>query len=131
MRSGPRRELWTLGGILALALLLRVVHILSQRGDVLFDFPGVDEERYVTMGRLLADGKVPEVRPWFHPPGLVYALGAVFSLAGPGLTAPRIAQALVSTASCGLAYVVARRVFERRVALCAAASRLGDHSPSE
>jgi len=113
--------MWTLGGVLAIALVLRVVYILGQRGDVLFDFPGVDEERYVAMGRMLAEGNVPDARPWFHPPGLVYALGTVFSVAGRGLLAPRILQAIVSTASCGLAYLVARRVFERRVALCAAA----------
>ena len=118
MRSAARRELWTLGGVLAIALVLRVVYILGQRGDVLFDFPAVDEERYVAMGRALANGEVPEVRPWFQPPGLVYALGAVFSLAGRGLLAPRIVQALVSTASCGVVYLIARRVFERRVAIC-------------
>ena len=113
--------MWTLGGVLTIALILRAVYILGQRDDVLFDFPGVDEERYVAMGRMLAEGKVPDVRPWFHPPGLAYALGTVFSMAGRGLLAPRMVQAMVSTASCGLAYLVALRLFERRVAVCAAA----------
>ena len=59
---------------------------------------------------------MPDTRPWFHPPGLVYALATIFSLAGRGLLAPRLVQALLWTASCGLTYLIARRVFERRVA---------------
>lgn len=107
--------------MVALALALRVAYVLGQRGDVLFDFPVVDEERYVAMGRALAEGRVPDPRPWFHPPGLVYALALVFRAAGPGLLAPRLVQALVSSACCALTWGVARRFFAPRVALGAAA----------
>ena len=87
--------------------------------DRLFDYPVVDEERYVAMARGLTLGYV-EPRAWFHPPGLVYALSLVFRAFGDGLLAPRIVQACVSSATCLLAFVVARRFFSARVAIGAA-----------
>lgn len=116
-----RRVAVALGAILAVAFVLRVIYILGQRGDLLFDYPVVDEETYVAMGRRLAHGQVADTRAWYHPPGLVYALGAMFRLFGPGLLVPRVVQALVSTASCALAFVLARRLFTDAIALAAAA----------
>lgn len=108
--------------VLGVALIVRVAYILGQRGDLLFDYPVVDEERYVAMARALAQGQVADPRPWFHPPGLVYALSLVFRVFGPGLLAPRLVQAVVSTASCAATYVLARRFFSGAVALGAAAA---------
>lgn len=116
-----RRDAWILAAIVAAAFVLRVAYVLGQRGDILFDYPVVDEERYVAMARALASGQVPDPRPWFHPPGLVYALGLIFWAAGPGLLVPRLVQAAVSAGTCALTYVLAARFFERRVALGAAA----------
>lgn len=116
-----RRVQWALAGILVLALVLRVALILGQRGDILFDYPVVDEETYVAMARRLAQGQVADPRAWYQPPGLVYALGAIFHVFGPGLLVPRIVQALVSTASCWLAFVVTKRLFSIPVALAVAA----------
>ncbi len=122
-RSLPiaRREAWTLAGVLVVALILRVAYILGQRGDLLFEHPVVDEELYVTRATSLAGGHGAELYPWFQPPGLTYFLALVFRAFGPGLLAPRLVQALVSTASCGLAYLVARRLLSHRVALATAA----------
>jgi 4-amino-4-deoxy-L-arabinose transferase-like glycosyltransferase len=121
VEARDRRIAVALAVVLAVALALRVAYILGQRGDVLFDYPVVDEERYVAMGRALAEGHVADPRPWFHPPGVVYALAAVFWACGPDLLAPRLVQAMVSTASCGLAFAVGRRLFSPRVGLAAAA----------
>ena len=106
--------------VVAIALIVRVAYVLGQRGDLLFDYPVVDEERYVAMARALALGQVADPRPWFHPPGLVYALSLVFRVFGPGLLAPRLLQAVVSAASCAATYVLARRFFSGAVALGAA-----------
>ena len=116
-----RRIPVVLGIVLAVGLALRVAYILGQRGDLLFDHPVVDEELYVALGRAMADGHPPDPRAWFHPPGLVYVLATVFRAAGPGLLAPRLVQAVVSTAACGLAYVVGARLFSPRVGVATAA----------
>ncbi|HSQ65203.1 MAG TPA: glycosyltransferase family 39 protein [Polyangiaceae bacterium] len=121
MERRVRRDLAVLALVLGVGLLLRVAYIVGQRRDVLFDYPVVDEERYVAMARALAEGHTADPRPWFHPPGLVYALSAVFRLFGPGLLAPRLVQALVSTASCGAAFLLARRLFSTPIALGTAA----------
>jgi tetratricopeptide (TPR) repeat protein len=121
VENRTRRVQLALGGILAIAFVLRVAHVLGQRGDILFDYPVVDEETYVALARRLAQGQVADPRAWFQPPGLVYALGAIFYACGPGLLVPRIVQALVSTASCGLAFVIAKRLFSTPVAFATAA----------
>ncbi len=107
--------------VLAAALALRLAYMLGRRGDILFDYPVVDEEMYVAAARKLAAGQGVEPRAWYQPPGLVYALATVFSLFGPGLLVPRIVQALVSTATCALSYLVARRLWSTAVAFGAAA----------
>jgi MYXO-CTERM domain-containing protein len=111
-----RRERLALAAIVAVALWLRLLYLMEQRHDLLFDYPVVDEERYVAMGRGLATG-FEEQRAWFHPPGVAIALSLVFRVFGDGLVAPRVVQAVVSSASCLLAYGVARRLFGARVAL--------------
>lgn len=121
MEPLTRRERLFLGGAVALAFAIRVAFILSKRGDVLFDHPMLDEERYLEVARSLAAGGAGEDRPWYQPPGVAYALAAVLRIAGPGLLAPRIVQAAVSSASCFVAFAVARRIFSKRVALATAA----------
>jgi tetratricopeptide (TPR) repeat protein len=119
VRPLDRRERLALAAVVAFGLWLRILYVLEQRHDRLFDYPVVDEERYVAMARGLTLGYV-EPRAWFHPPGLVYALSLVFRAFGDGLLAPRIVQACVSSATCLLAFVVARRFFSPRVAIGAA-----------
>ena len=121
MEARDRRIAIALAIVLAVGFALRVAYILGQRGDLLFDHPVVDEETYVGIGRALADGHPTDPGAWFQPPGLGYALAVVFRIFGPGLLAPRLVQAVVSTASCALAFLVARRLFSARVALAAAA----------
>jgi 4-amino-4-deoxy-L-arabinose transferase-like glycosyltransferase len=110
-----------LAAVLAIGLALRVATILGRRGDILFDYPVVDEERYVALGRALAEGRGGDPGAWYHPPGLTYALAACFRMFGPALLAPRLVQALVSTASGGLTFLVARRLFTPPIALAASA----------
>ncbi len=121
METRERRFPVALAAVLAAGLVLRIAFILGQRGDILFDHPVVDEEHYVALARALADGHGAGSEAWFQPPGLTYALAISFRAFGPGLLAPRLLQALVSTASCGLVFVVARRLFSDGVALAAAA----------
>ncbi len=110
-----------LAAILAVALALRLLFVLGQRGDPLFDHPVLDEQRYVDAARALAAGRGAEDRVFWQPPGVIYAFAAVFKTAGPGLLLPRLLQALLSTASCLLLFLIGRRLFTIRVGLAAAA----------
>lgn len=115
-----RRVGLTLGAILLVGLGLRLGFVLSQRSDLLFDHPVLDEAEYVKHARSLALGH-GEDRPYWQPPGIVYVLAATFEVAGPGLVAPRIVQVLASVASLLLVFLIARRLFDDRKALVATA----------
>jgi 4-amino-4-deoxy-L-arabinose transferase-like glycosyltransferase len=117
---GRRRVALILGAILVVALGLRLGHVLSQRGDPLFAHPMLDEAEYVTAARALAAGH-GEDRPYWQPPGIIYALAATFDVAGPGLLAPRLLQIAISVASCALLFVIGARLFGPRAGLAAAA----------
>jgi tetratricopeptide (TPR) repeat protein len=103
--------------VFVLALVVRLIHLYERRTDILFDHPILDEERYVEAARRLGEGAISEARAHWQPPGIIYALGSVFRLFGPGLVAPRIVQALVSAGSASLALFLGRRLFGPRVGL--------------
>lgn len=121
MAKPTRREWLLLSAVLLVALGLRLGVIYEQHADVLFEHPALDEQRYVDEARALARGSETEAMPYWQPPGILYVLAAVIRVAGPGLAAPRAVQALVSTAACLLLFLIARRLFDGRVALGATA----------
>jgi tetratricopeptide (TPR) repeat protein len=116
---GRRERLW-LAAILLVGLALRLACLFEQRSDILFEHPVLDEQRYVEAARALVAG-TGDPRPYWQPPGIIYALAACFRLLGPGLLAPRVLQALLSTAACLLVFLIGRRVFNVRTALVACA----------
>jgi tetratricopeptide (TPR) repeat protein len=101
--------------VLALALGLRLWHLFSLRGDVLFEHPILDEQRYVQAALHGED------RPFWQPPGIIYVTAAVLRVCGPSLLWPRLLQALVGTAACLLLFLLGRRLFSERIGLVAAA----------
>jgi tetratricopeptide (TPR) repeat protein len=120
-----RKHRIALGVIVAFAFALRLWMVLGQRDDILFDHPVLDEERFVTTARAMAAGHAVEQRPYWQPPGMLYALSTTFRVAGPGLVVPRLIQVLLSTAACLLVFAVGRRLFGNRVGLIAAAVLAG------
>jgi tetratricopeptide (TPR) repeat protein len=100
--------------LLFVALALRVGYLVSQRDDLLFEHPILDEQRYVDAARQ------GENRPYWQPPGVIYATALALKIS-PSLWAPRLVQSLVSTASVLILFLLARRFFSQRIALAAAA----------
>lgn len=112
-----RRERAVLLAVVALGLTLRLAYLMSQRDDVLFEHPILDEQRYVDAARAGGD----EARPYWQPPGVIYFVAAVMRVAGPGLLWPRLLETCLSAAACLLLFALARRWFSARVALACAA----------
>jgi 4-amino-4-deoxy-L-arabinose transferase-like glycosyltransferase len=77
-----------------------------------------DEESYVRIGRGLADGTGRLTA--FYPPLYLFFLAAVFRVFGPGLLAPRIAQAFLGVATTYLVFRLGKEVGGRRSGLVAA-----------
>jgi hypothetical protein len=119
-RMMGRKHLVALGGVVTVAFLVRLLVLLEGSDDILFDYPALDEQRYVDLAREVATGGTAPV-PYWQPPGLLYVLTVCFKVAGNGLWLPHILQVLVSTAACLLLFAIGRRLFDVRVGITAAA----------
>ena len=108
-----------LGAILVIAFALRLTYVVAQRGDPLFTHPVLDEDEYVKAAHFLVEGH-GDPRPYWQPPGIIYTLAATFEVSND-LFFARLIQILVSVASCGLVFLIGRRLFDPRVGLVAAA----------
>jgi len=98
---------------------LRLGYVVAQRGDPLFDHPVLDEDEYVKAAHFLVEGH-GDPRPYWQPPGIIYTLAATFEVSNDLMIA-RLVQIFVSVASCGLVFLIGRRLFDPRVGLVAAA----------
>ncbi len=105
--------------LFSLALLLRLIHVLSMRASPYFENPVIDAATYDDAARLIAAGRGhPDVIFW-QPPGYAYFLGWIYAMAGPGYLAPRIMQAILGAASVLMTAWIGARLFGRRVGLMA------------
>lgn len=122
--------LWLLG-ILLVSVVLRVFYLQEVRQAPDYRAPEVDAgfHDYWARGLAFGDWSLPEVKadpeirssPYFRPPAYPYFLAAVYSVAGPGYLAPRVAQMLLGLLSVFLAYLLVRRWMGSDVGLIAAA----------
>ena len=93
--------------------------MLAMRASPFFTNPVIDAATYDDAARAIAAGHGhPDVIFW-QPPGYSYFLAFIYSVAGPGYLAPRIAQALLGAGSAVLTAWIGARSFGRGVGLFA------------
>ncbi|MFO8071316.1 MAG: glycosyltransferase family 39 protein [Polyangia bacterium] len=115
-----RRERLVVAAIVALAAVLRGLHVWSAAGsDPFFYMPAVDPEVYHRWASRIAGGDWIGDEVFFLSPLYPYFLSAIYALFGPDLLAARIVQAVLGSLSCALLYLVARRAFGRPTAALA------------
>jgi 4-amino-4-deoxy-L-arabinose transferase-like glycosyltransferase len=107
--------------ILALAALLRLLHLAGALRSPLTWNPGPDEDFYLQFARQVAAGGMPPVEFAFMDPLYGWLAGALFALAGPGVFALYLLQALVDVGTAWLLYRCGRELGRPRAALLAAA----------
>jgi len=109
---------WWPGLVVAVsALLLRLLHVyMTAARNPLADQLVLDGSTYDTWARAVAFGGGPIPSRLMQAPLYPWFLAAVYSIFGPHLTAVRIVQALMGTASCWLIYAITKRLFEPRPA---------------
>lgn len=105
--------------ILALALVLRVVHVLTIRGDPLFDVLPLDSESYDNWAREIAAGHFLRSAPFYQAPLYAYVLGGLHAMTGGDLLAPRLLNAFLGTVHVALVLRLAFLLFGRTPALTA------------
>ena len=106
-----RRTPW---GILALALVMRLIYLLQIDASPLFDYPVVDSKTYVQHAGRLAAGNWLGLGdgPFWQPPFYPYFLGVIKSiLPGSFFFAARFVQMLCGAISCLLVYHLGRKFF--------------------
>jgi 4-amino-4-deoxy-L-arabinose transferase-like glycosyltransferase len=119
------REVTILAGIVLVGFAIRVVYVLASRG---FALAG-DQAEYDAIGRAAAGGH------WFYttfpygvlhesaarPPGYMLFIGVIYTVFGAHQTVVTLIQTLFGPVVIVLVWLLARRLFDARVAFVAAA----------
>jgi tetratricopeptide (TPR) repeat protein len=131
VRRLGRREWIVLCGILLVGLVLRMAYLSELAGSPAFRYPAFDAAFHDYWARCLVTGdwSAPKFHPdphihetaFFRPPGYPYFLAGVYLTTGKSYFAARVVQMLFGLANCLLAFVLARKIFGRRVGLILAA----------
>lgn len=116
-----RRELGGAGGLLLLALVVRVVYLGHGEGNPFFLAPVVDAHSYVAQARQIVEVSWVGDKPFWQPPLYPYFLALVYAFSGDLYWTPRFIQFLLGAASCALVFGIGRQVFGSRVGLLAGA----------
>ncbi len=113
MRSS-REALWPVACLLAIACAVRLLLSLKVSPDLLI----ADQDEYLSGAQRLLNGQTLAIKnSWLfiRPPGYSTFIAGVWTLTGTrSLTAIKIAQALLDTATCGYLYRMAREMSSRR-----------------
>ncbi|RPJ41734.1 MAG: hypothetical protein EHM19_11280 [Candidatus Latescibacterota bacterium] len=122
MGDPAMREKRFLLGVYLLALAVRLVYIADIRDNPFFEHPVLDEDIHHQWASRLARGEpwMPG-EPFFRAPLYPYFLSLLFRIAGAGFTAPRVLQALLTSATPVLLYLLGRALLPRT---CAATASL-------
>jgi 4-amino-4-deoxy-L-arabinose transferase-like glycosyltransferase len=105
--------------IVAAALALRVIHVLTIRDYPLFDVLPLDSESYDAWARRIASGELARGRPFYQAPLYAYFLGALHAVSGGDLLLPRLVNALLGAANVALVVRLGQLTFGRPVGLLA------------
>jgi 4-amino-4-deoxy-L-arabinose transferase-like glycosyltransferase len=110
-----RLDVALLAGVVLFAFGLRLVYVLQVSRSPLFDHPTMDALYHDQWARALAVGERYMDGPYFRAPLYPAFLACIYKLTGGSYFAPRVVQALLSSLSCGLLFVIGRLVFSRTV----------------
>jgi tetratricopeptide (TPR) repeat protein len=106
--------------LFAVALTLRVVHILAMRQSPYFNHPVIDAFTYHQAALSIASGHGHPDRVFWQPPGYSYFLAMLYAFAGSAnLLVPRIVQALLGSAAAVLTAWIGARHLGSRAGLAA------------
>lgn len=112
LSCGARQGTWRAPlAVFLVALTVRVAYVHSIRTLGFFKWPLSDARVYVEAARDIAAGDWAAPATFMHAPSYAYLLTILRLIAGEGLLAPRLAQAVLGAAACGLAALLGRQLF--------------------
>jgi tetratricopeptide (TPR) repeat protein len=113
------KEKFFLLGIFFLAFILRLIYLLQVRSNPHFFSPSMDPLYHDIWAQNIASGNWIGSKIFFRAPFYAYFLAIVYKIFGHDYIIPRLIQHLIGSFSCILIYFVAKRIFNRKVAVVA------------
>jgi Flp pilus assembly protein TadD len=117
---GTSTRVWLLLAVLALGLGLRVTNLADISDSPFFTRPVIDGQAYDTWAMAIVEGKAP-AQPFYQDPLYPYFLALIYSVFGHSYWAVYLFQLALALAFLLLAYDTARRLFDWRAGIAAAA----------
>jgi 4-amino-4-deoxy-L-arabinose transferase-like glycosyltransferase len=118
--SGTSMRVWLLLAVLALGLGLRVANLADISDSPFFTRPVIDGQAYDNWATAIVKGKAP-TQPFYQDPLYPYFLALVYSIFGHSYWAVYLFQLALALVFLLLVYDTARRLFEWRAGVIAAA----------
>lgn len=105
--------------LFAVAVALRLVHVLCVRDSVWFHYPIIDAATYHDAALAIASGQGHPDRIFWQPPGYAYFLGVVYALTGGSDLAARLIQCALGGVTAVLTARIGALLFGAGVGLAA------------
>jgi tetratricopeptide (TPR) repeat protein len=103
--------------VFVLAFSLRIIYLLQIKSNPHFFSPTMDPLYHDVWAQNIASGNWIGGRVFFRAPFYAYFLAAVYKIFGHNYVIPRVFQHLVGSFSCVLVYLLAKKLFNRKVAI--------------
>lgn len=111
-----KEKIWILA-IFVLAFALRIIYLLQIRSSPHFFSPTMDPLFHDAWAQNIAGGNWIGGKVFFRAPFYAYFLAIVYKIFGHDYIIPRLIQHLIGSFSCVLVYLLAKRLFNRKVAV--------------
>ena len=103
------------GAIVLFAFTLRLTYILQLQDNPTFNYPHMDELYHDDWAQAIAAGETFIEGPYFRAPLYPAFLAAIYKVFGVGYLLPRIIQGILGSLSCGVLFLIGRRIFGRAI----------------
>ncbi len=118
--SPAGRDRLLLGGILFLALAVRLIALADLSGTPYFSFPLWDERIYHEWAKKIADGTFSSKSIYEFAPLYAYVMALLYKILSPDLVYVRILNVVLGVIVCGFVYLVGTALKNRTAGLLAA-----------
>ena len=115
-----KKELYFLFGIFVFSFVLRLIYLLQMSSNPYFTSPTMDALYHDLWAQAISQGNWIGDQVFFRAPFYPYFLGIIYKLFGHNYFIPRLIQHLIGSFSVILIYFLARRLFNRKVAVLSA-----------
>jgi len=111
-----RDKIWILT-IFVFAFILRIIYLLQVKSNPHFFSPTMDPLYHDVWAQNIAGGNWISGKAFFRAPFYAYFLAMVYKIFGHNYVIPRVIQHVVGSFSCVLVYLLAKKLFNRKVAI--------------